>query len=176
MVNYIFYGLVTSAVSFGYSLLLYALGYHGEKIEQAALLGSFSYVIIIIGLILGIREARKEVLEESKVFSYGSGFKAGSLISVFMAIGNAVFSYIYIAFINPSMVDAMIEFQGQKMIEKGVAQEQIAAMENMSRTMSQPPIQALSALIGTIIIGILLTLIIAIFMRTRREAAAELAE
>lgn len=176
MVNYIFYGLVTSVVCFGYSLLLYALGYHGEKLDQAMIPGLFTYVIMIGGLVLGIRETRKDVVEESGVFSYGGGVKAGTLISVFMGIGSAVFSYIYIAFINPGMVDFMIDLQKTKMIDKGISPEQIAAMEGGTRMMSQPLIQGVSALIGTIFIGVLLSLIIAIFMRAQKETIASSAE
>ena len=167
MVNCIFYGLVTSVVMFGYTLLLYALGYHGEKIDQAMIPGLLSNVIFIGGLVLGIREARKEAQEEYKVFTYGAAFKTGALISVFMAIGGAVFSYIYSAFVNPGMADILMNNQYNKMLESGMPQEQIMRIQESSRVWFEPQFQAISALIGTIIIGILLTLIIAIFMRVR---------
>jgi hypothetical protein len=176
MTNYIFYGLVTSAVSFGYTMLLYSLGYHGEKIDQATLFSNLGLIITVVGLILSIREARKERLEESQAFTYGSVFKAGFMTSVFMSMGAAIFSYIYIAYINPDMTDALVNMQREKMIEQGNPEEMIVQAENMVHIMTQPHIQAVMAIFGTILIGILITLILGIFMRASRSEKAVVAE
>ena len=172
MTNYIFYGLVTSAASFVYTLVLYFLGYHGEKMEQGALLGWLGMVILIIGLILSIKEAKKDALEESKAFGYGGAFKAGFLTTVFIALGSLVFTYIYFAFINTDMADYVIAQQQQEMIEQGQPDEVIEQVEGATRTMMQPGIQAVIGLFGSLLMGTILSLILAIFLKQKPGESA----
>jgi len=169
MTNYIFYGLVISVINFAYTLILYLMGFHGEKFEQGTWLGYFGILITIFGLYFAVRESRKEVLEIPRDFTYGSGFKASFLTVIFIAIGAAIFTYIYGAYINPEMVDHVIEIQKQKMIEQGRPDEMIQGMENATRGMMKPPFQALFGFFGTIFTGLIISLILPIFTRQKAE-------
>lgn len=165
MTNYIFYGLVTSAVSFGYTLILYFMGYHGEKMEEGQLLGYLGLVIMIVGMVLSVREAKKDSFEESMDFTYGKVFKAGFITVIFIGLGSAIFGYIYATYINPEMSDYVIQMQQDKMIEQGSPAEVLEQVERMTRVMLQPHIQALIAFVSSLFLGLFFSLILGIFMR-----------
>jgi len=172
MMNYIYYGLLTAVANFAFTLILYFMGFHGEKLEQGSLIGYLGIVITVAGLYLAIRESRKEVLEVPRDFTWGSGFKASFLTVVFLSIGAAITTYIYAAYINPDMVEYVIDMQADKMIEQGHPEEVIQQMESGTRAFMKPPLQALFAFIGTIFTGLILSLIIPIFTRQKAEEAA----
>ena len=169
MIGCLFYGFLTSVIGFGYTLILYALGYHGEKIGEAGLYEWLGHVIIIIGLILAIRKARKKALEDDGSFSYGHAFMVGFATAVVVAVGSTVFTYIYAKFINPGMVDAIINLQRKEMRELGVAQEQISAAAKVVKMGLSPLAQAFSAFVGTIFLGIFSSLILGIVFRNYKE-------
>ena len=170
MVNYIFYGLVTSVTGFGYSLLLFYLGFQEiDKIRSFWYVGLFVFVIYIIGLMLSIRESKKEYHEDSRKFTYGSVFKVGALTSLFLAIGNSIFAYIHMAFINTGLADILLQLQIENASKEAGSPEELEAMEAFFSKVYQPPILAFSELFNAVIFGILITLIIGIFMRDKNK-------
>ncbi len=173
MTNCIFFGIATSVVSFIYTLVLYFLGFHGEKMEQGQILGWGGLVIFIVGLVLSIRAARAEKLEDGKAFTYGNGFGTGFLTAVFVGIMGSILGYLYGSYINPEMSDYAWAMQEQQMIEKGMSDEQIEQVEGMTRKMMSPGAQAIFAVVGSLFMGAIFSLIIAIFTRGKPEETAD---
>jgi len=95
MTNCIFYGVAISIVSFIYTLILYFLGFHGEKMEQGQWLGWGGLVIFIIGLVLSVRAARAEKLEDGKDYTYANGLGTGFLTAVVVAVMSAILAFVY---------------------------------------------------------------------------------
>jgi len=173
MTNCLFYGIATSIVSFVYTLILYFLGFHGEKMEQGQFLGWGGLIIFIIGLILSIRAARAEKLEEGKEFGFGNGFGAGFLTALVIGLMSALLGWIYGSYINPDMADYAWALQEQKFVEKGMSDEQIAQIEQMSRNMMTPTAQAVFGFVGSLIMGLVFSLIIPIFTRGKPDEEGE---
>ncbi|MCG8525126.1 MAG: DUF4199 domain-containing protein [Opitutales bacterium] len=173
MTNYIFYGLIIAVVNFVYTLILYFLGFHGEKMAQGQALGYVGILIGVIGLFLAIRECRKDVLEEPRDFTWGSGFKVSFMTNLFASIGGAIFTFIYMSYINPEFVDAIVNMQADKMIEKGAAEEMLQQMEKGTRMMLKPIPYSIMAFVGSIFFGTILSLIIPLFTRKKAEGQAE---
>jgi len=173
MTNCIFYGIATSVVSFAYTLILYFLGFHSDKMEQGQLLGWGGMIIFVVGLVLSIRAARADKLEEGKEFTYGSGFGTGFLTALVIGVMSAVLGYVYGAYINPDMADYAWALQESKLVEQGMSDEQIQQVEGITRNMMTPGAQAIFALVGSLVMGLFFALIIAIFTRGKPEEEVE---
>jgi hypothetical protein len=171
--NYLFYGLVTSVASFLYSVILYFLGFQTEKLEQGAALGWISLLIFIGGLIWAMASARSEAQEEGKAFGYGSSFKAGILTSLFIGLTGMVLTFVHFNFIAVDYVDYAIEQQEVKMAEQGMADEQIEQASGFTRTFMQPWVMAVIGFISSLFFGLIFSLILAIFIRSKETVQQE---
>jgi hypothetical protein len=174
MTNHLFYGLVTSAVGFAYTLVLFFTGYHTEKLDQCAAFGWFGLLIVAGGLVYSLRAARSEAIEEQKTFSYGNRFVVLLMTTLFLSMGSAFFSYLYSAYVNTDMVDYVVAMQQQQLVDQGQPQEVIDQAEQMARMMSTPPFQAAMSFFGTIFLGVFMSLILAAFFKlpTKRPVNA----
>ena len=169
MSNCFFYAFATSVVSFIYTLILFFLGFHGEKMEQGQLLAWGGLVILAVGLFLAVRAAKAEKVEAGEGFSYGNGFSTAFLTSVFVAVFSAILAFVYASYINPEMADHAWRIQEQAMIEQGMSDEQIGQVEGFTRTIMKPGLQAVFGFFGSLVTGLILSLIIAIFTRKKVE-------
>ena len=170
MSNAILYGLIIAAVSSLYTLVLYFLGYQTDNIATGMNLGYIALLFPIVGIILGMRDAKSDALEDEKPFRYGKSLLQGLFISLFWGLGTALFVYVYYTFINPEFVDYLVDFQKDKMNAQGnIPEATMEAMEKGMRFMSQPWIAALLAPFQCLFSGLIVSLIAAIFIRTKGE-------
>jgi len=163
------YGLGIALTAFIWTLIEFFLGWHDEKIAIGLLAGKLVYVIIAIGLWLAIKAVREASTD--KALSYGKGVATGCLTSLFAGLGSAVTCFIYTFWINPGFVDVVIEFRKSKMVEQGLSDERIARVESIIRFMMKPGVQAVGSVFFCLIIGLIMSLIIAAMLK--REPARE---
>jgi hypothetical protein len=162
--TYALYLTVASAV---FSLLLFFLGFQTEKLAVGQYLQWFGFVIMFAFLWLGIKAVREESPDKS--LSYGQGVGAGTLISLFSGLMSAVYGYIHFKFINPSFLDYQMELLKTKWAEKGLSDAQIEQLETVSRKFSGPGMTAFFTPFAVVIVGLIMALIIAAFLK--RSAA-----
>lgn len=155
------------------TLLLFFAGLHSDaaKLSLAQNIGmAFGFAIAIGGTILAIR-ARRAELPASEDFTYGSALGAGYVASIVSTLLSALFSGIYMAFINPGFVDVMVQAQLTKMREKGMTDAQIDQAEKMVRLFSNPALSSVIQVFAGAFIGLVICLVIAAFM-TRKATAS----
>ncbi|HEX2100623.1 MAG TPA: DUF4199 domain-containing protein [Candidatus Synoicihabitans sp.] len=147
------------------TLVFYLLGYHTdvEKFQTGQRAGMLWYLILIIGLVLGLRAVRESSPDRS--LSYGRGVGSGALISLWTGIFSAVFTIIYAKLINPRFGDTMLAFQEAQMTEKGMTAEQIEQAAGFMRLFSNPVIVAVASILGTLVIGTVFAVVIALFVK-----------
>jgi hypothetical protein len=161
------YGFLIAVAGSILILTLYFLGFHTDPAKLAAgnWIGGVIGLAIGVGLTaLGVKARRSEVPENVE-FGYGRALGAGVLISVVASILSAIFNYVYAAFINPGLAEIRIQDAIAKFQAKGIPDAQIDTMEKGMRFMAAPAIQTLSGLIGAFIFGVILSLIIAAFLK-----------
>jgi Protein of unknown function (DUF4199) len=146
-----------------FSLLMYFLGYQTDKMAAGQNLQWFSLIISIVILTLGIKAVREE--NEGKYLTYGQGVAAGTLISLFSGLMSAVYTYIHFKFINPNFFDYQVALMHEKWAAKGMSDAQMEQAETMMRKFSGPGIYAISTPIIAVVIGVVLTLIIAAVLK-----------
>ena len=105
--------------------------------------------------------------------SYGKALGIGALTCLFAGFINAIYSYVFIKFVDASMIDVAMEQAYSDMQERGMDEEQIDQAMQMSSMFMTPGVMAFFAFIGTALIGFLESLVISIF--TKKDNPEELA-
>jgi hypothetical protein len=166
MKTYLLYGCGISIASALVTLVLYSLGYHNdpEKFQTGQNVAStFGYLILIVGLFFGMRAVRNA--SETRSMSYGRGVGTGTLIALFSGIVSAVFVYIYGSSINPDYHDLILEIQTQNLEEAGLPQAQHDQALRLLNFFTGPGAAALLVLFMAPLLGVIFSLIVAIFVK-----------
>jgi hypothetical protein len=169
-----FYGFVSALISVLYTLGLYFTGFHSsvEKINAVAVISPIIALIVAITcMVLGARALRDDARPEEN-FGYGSALLASFGVSVVSTVLYAIFNFCYVTWLNPDIIDLMVQSQVAKLEAKGVSGAQLDNAEAMTRKLMQPIPSLFFVLISGIVLGLLISLIVAIFVRKRAEVAA----
>lgn len=155
------YGLLTGVVSVIYSFILLA-----ANLEQNTALSLLSLVILIVGIFL----AHKNYKEANGGFmSYGQGLGIGTIVSIIAGLLGGIFRYVYMEFIDPAATQRAIDQARAKLEEAGnMSDAQIDQAVQMSQRFSSGAMGLVFAIIGSAIIGFLITLIIAAVTKHNR--------
>jgi len=168
---YVTYGFLIALGSAILTMALFALDFHTfENMAAGQKWNWLGVLISIAGISLGMREWRNDVGQG--VMSYGRGVGTGTLISVWAALFNAVFTLIYFMVINPGFTDAIVQFQMAEMERKGMPAATIEQSEGVLRFMSSAPMLTIMATIMSVIFGVLLSLIIAAVIKSKPGQSA----
>jgi hypothetical protein len=156
------YGAIIGFALIIYSVLLYIL-----NLSLSRSLGYLSFLIIIGGLYIGIKNFREN--EPSKVISYGRAVGVGVLICVFFGFLASVFTYLQFKFIDPGLTEKMLVMAEEKLLERGLPDDMIEMqMAGMSK-MFAPGLMAIFGFIGNMFWGTIISLILAAILK--REPA-----
>jgi len=171
MKTYALYGfglMLTSAVL---TLILYLAGFQSD-VDKFMLGLGLSFLLgltaAILFLILGIKAARAAA-GAAAGFSYGRALVCGLMITVFTAVFSAPFNYLYFGYINSEYTETTIAW-ATRMMEKGkVEQYKIDEMAEKMRQRSTPLRQTANGVTGTLIGGVIISLIVAGVMKREPE-------
>ncbi len=161
------FGLILAVATAVLTLVIYFLGLHSDpaKLPAAQWVGGLGGLAIGVTVTaLGIKARRAEV-PESEDFGYGKAFGSGVQISLVAAILGSIFNYVYTAFINTGYTDVLVQNQLDKLQAKGISGNQLDQAEKMIRLFSSPVAVALMGLIIGFIFGLLISLVIAAFLK-----------
>lgn len=163
---YVTYGFLIALGSAILTMALFALDFHTyENMAAGQRWNWLGVLITIAGLSLGMREWRNEVGQG--VMSYGRALGTGVLISLWMALFSAVFTFIYFQFINPGFTDAMVQFQMAEMERKGMPAATIEQSEGVLRFFSSTPMLTIMGAIMACVFGVILSLILAAIFKSK---------
>jgi hypothetical protein len=156
------WGLITGVCLVVYSTILYTL-----DLTTIPWLGALIYVLLIAGLILAMREYRSA---NGGYMSYGDGISIGALLSAIAGMLSSAFSVFYTTVIDPGFQERLFDQMRDKMEEQGkMSDEQIDSMIEMSKKFQSPGLQFFFGILWIIVIGVIISLIIAAFMRKNKD-------
>ena len=118
---------------------------------------------------MGIRAVREESADKS--LSYGQGVGAGVLISLYSGLMSGVYSYIHFKFVNPDFFSYQMEMIRAKWTAAGMNSTQIEQAEAMTGKFMGPVITAIATPFMAVFFGLILSLIIAAFLKRPAPAA-----
>ncbi|MFD2824040.1 DUF4199 domain-containing protein [Lacinutrix iliipiscaria] len=158
------FGLLLGLISILYNVVLYVMGMH---MEQNLVNGLIGIVIMIVFIIYGIREFKKA---NGNILSTGQALKTGVGIALVAGVISVIYTMILMNFIEPDMMSQILEKQQEAMIESNpnMTQDQLDAALAMSEKFSSPAIISAMALIWSVILGFIISLIGGLIMK--REA------
>jgi hypothetical protein len=161
------YGFISALGGAFLTLILFFAGFHSDpaKLAAATWVGGLGGLgIAITCIVLGVK-ARREQVPADEEFGYGAALGAGFLISVFASVLSAVFTFIYFSFINPALIDILLQDKMAKLEASGVSGDRLEKTEAGMKMFMGPVPQAISVIIGGIVIGILISLIVAAVLK-----------
>lgn len=128
-------------------------------------IGWILWIVIIIGLFLGIKSYRDKYL--NGFITYGQSLGAGVIIMLYYSIITAVFTYVLYKFIDPNLTEKMLALTEEQLVERGMAEGMIEQSMEMQKKILTPLVMSVSSIFGGVFIGTVLSLIISLF--TKRE-------
>lgn len=151
------YGIILGLIFIVYGMLLQFLD---MATNQA--LGYINYAILAVGLVMAFRAFMEG---GDGYMSLGQGIKIGMLISLISGVFSGIFTYLYIKFVDDSIMTKIMDMQIQKMEEQGMSDDQIdKAMEIAGKFMTAELIPVY-AVLGMLFAGFIISLIVAAIMK-----------
>lgn len=163
------YALILTISSAVLNLLLYFTGYQTEKLAVGQHFQWFGVIITIVVLWLAITAVRDETPERG--MSYGRAVGTGVLICLFSGLMSGVYNFIHFKFINTQYVEYQMAVVREQWAAAGMGEAQMEQMEGMTRMMSGPVAYLILTPIMAVIFGLLISLVIAAFVK--RPATGE---
>lgn len=151
----------------GLVLIVIALAQNVLEMFDSVVFQYLNYIILIAGIVLAIKHYRDNVLDG--YISYGQIVGFGTLTALFAGIISAFILYLYLKFVDDSMISFIYDKAEQDMYSKNMSDEQIdAAMVGMKMFTSAGMIVILGV-ISTVFFGLIVSLVAGIFMKKEQE-------
>lgn len=152
------YGLYIGIFFTLFSVILYVTGQTQNKT-----MGYISFPLYALAIVLIQLQYRNK--EMNGVMSYGQAVGIAVAAMLFSGIITALYTMILYSFIDPTLIDQIKNLQEQEMLKKGLTEDQVEAAMAMSSKMMTPGWMSIMGLIGSVIIGTLISLISSIFVK-----------
>lgn len=144
------------------SLIQSLLGMYDSKIFQF-----LSYAVLIAGLLIFIRNFRDKELGGH--ISYGQIVGFGTLTALFAGIIGGFMVYLYLKFVDDSMISFIYEKAEQDMYNKNMSDEQVATSMEYMKAFTSAGAIAIFFVLGNAFFGLVVSLIAGIFMKKEEE-------
>ncbi|MFO8129692.1 MAG: DUF4199 domain-containing protein [Bacteroidales bacterium] len=154
------YGLIFGIIVVVYSLVIYILG---VDMKTQKWLGYGNFVILIIGMILGVKAYRDKYL--GGYISYGKSFTTVFLIGLFAMVIVSIYNYVYMTVINPGFMEEILRTTEETILESNpnMTDAQIDQALEMTQRFSKPWLSAIWSFVGGTLITLIISLILAAF-------------
>lgn len=162
------FGLLTGLVLIVFTLILFLAGV-GDKSP----LHFISFVIYIVMLYWGMVNIRDRQLDGT--MNYGKAFGIGFWIIFFAAILVGIFTFFYLKYIDTGAIARQLQIAENKILARNpnISDADLNKALGMAKMFATPVMSAISQFIGSIIIGTIFSLIIAIFAKREDKTIAE---
>lgn len=144
-----------------YSVVLYVTGLGFNKYA-----GYASILILIVGIIMIQLNYKKQ---QGGILTYGQGVGIALISMISVGVISLVYTYLLYAVIDPDYYQQFLLFMEEQttatLIERGMGEEQIQMSLDMQQKFQTPVILAGGALVNSVIVGLIVSLISSIFIK-----------
>src|ERR1700749_1598059 len=126
------YALATGIVVIAFSLSIYLAGFRNSALNY------ISYVFYIGLLIVAIKNWRDK--ERGGILSYGKTMGYSTLFALYYCILIAIWTYVFMTYIAPGLMESEMMKQQAAMEAKGMSQEQVEMAMKWAKNCSSPPL------------------------------------
>lgn len=157
------YALIMAIGQIVLTLVGFFLGYQTDKINDGSW---FNFVPLVYALAiywLALKATRED--DAGKYLTYGKGVGTGVMIAVYSGLIGSIYAYIHFTFVNPNFTDYLIEASRVKWAAVNMSDTQMEGAEKGIRMFTKPAIQAVFGFILTIVMGLIISLIMAAILK-----------
>lgn len=162
MKPYVRFALLYAGVLIGFSLLFYGLGMERntavEKFNQW-----FGMIALLGAIFLAIKARRNETGEG--YLTFGQGFGTGMMTTLIGSFLVSLYTLIYFRILNPGMMDYIKLRQEEEMLKRGMDEAQVEQAISQMETFSTPEMMSLFLMLGTLLLGLVISLIVTAFLK-----------
>ncbi len=151
------YGLASS--------IIYLVFYFGGASIESKIPQWIGYVLLIIFIYMGIKNYRDQDL--GGYINYGRSLGTGVLIGLFGGVITGFFTVLMFTVIDPGMAQKILDAAQQRMLEKGMPEDQIEMGMKWTRKFMSPAILFVFSILGSAFMALIFSLIISVF--TKKE-------
>ena len=161
------YGLLTGLFSILLSVIVYVMGSYLVKPWWSTVLITLVGFGITYYAILQYRSSLNGFI------TLGQAMKLGVAIALIAGIIAALSNYVFMTYIEPGLVDEMLELGRQNLEESGnsLSDEQIEMSLEMSRKFMQPWLMAALGVISSVFMGVIYSLVAGIILQKKNPIA-----
>ena len=152
-------GIIIGLIFIVYGMILQFLNL---DMKLMGYLSYVNYVILIVFIVL----AHKAFKEGGDGFmSIGQGLGIGMLITLVGSVISSIFSFIYLKFIDDSIIQKSLDFQIEELEKKGMDDASIEQAMAITSKIMTPEIMPIVAVVFTAFFGFILSLIVSLFTK-----------
>ena len=152
------YGSLTGGGLILFSLLMYSI-----DLDLQNPLMYLAFLILAAGIFFGIKSYSNNYL--GGFISYGKCIAVGVMISFFASILLAIYTYLFFTFFDQSSIQKILEVTEEKMVSKGMTEEQIETSMKLTAKFMTPIWMSLIGILSYTFWGTIISLIIGIFTK-----------
>ncbi len=160
------YGFISGLLSFLFSTLVNVMGW-AENFQESIgwISGIWSLHLAVTITFLCLREFREQ---NEGFISYGQGLGLSTLLGAIGGLVAGGFNYIYIEFIDNSVIQRQMDIAREKMEDQGMTASQIQSAEEVTRLFMNPGMQFVIIVITGVIFNFLLGLIVSAVVKNEK--------
>lgn len=151
------YGLYFALASIALTVILYATNNMTSKANQ------WLGLVIMVAAVILFQLAYRKAL--GGYISYGQALGIAVLSVFFASIITAIFTYVLYKFIDPGLIDQIMLATEEKMVERGLPEDQLEAAMAMSSKFSSPGFISVISIFSLTFYGLIIGAISAIFTK-----------
>ncbi|MGF1638829.1 MAG: DUF4199 domain-containing protein [Cyclobacteriaceae bacterium] len=151
------YGIFIGIAMIAYSLILQVSGQ-----VTNTWLGLVSYIILIAGIVLAHNYYKSM---GDGYMTLGQGLGIGMVICAIAGIFSSIFSYIYIKFVDDSIITKSLEEARIKMEQQNMSDEQIDQALSITEKFTSPFWLFIIGFISILFFGFLISLLVSLFTK-----------
>ncbi len=156
------WGLYLGLVLIAWSVITIIAGMEGNDY-----MGYATYLFIIGGMVM----AHKEFKENGDGYmSYSQGLGIGTLVTLISGLISVAFSYIYVKFIDDSLIEIIKDKQLEGMQEQGLSDAQIEQALEISGSFMVPEVMFPLALVFMVFFGFIIALVVSAITKNANPA------
>ncbi len=155
------------AVYLGIVLILVSVVFYVTGNTFSSWAGYISYPIMIAGVIYGQLAHKREL---GGTLTYGQALGSGIVTLIYASVLTSIYSILLYKVIDPSLLEQMRIFIEQKIVQQGkVPEDQIDMAVNITMKIQTPPLSIITYIVGSAIMGLIISLITGIFIKKNPE-------
>lgn len=153
-------GLILGLVLVVFSLILYV-----ADLNDNLWVASFSNVIVAIVLYFSITNFRDS--QQEGFITYGKGVRIGFLTGLFASVLLAIFTYIYVIYIDPSVMEQAIINAEESILESNpnIGDDELDRALGMVEIFTNPVMMSVMTIFWYALVSVVFSLIISIFAK-----------